>query len=162
MATLKGIGLKAVKTFTTGDGLGFTSNLYIDNKKVGIAEDKGQGGEVEFHILKPEHREEFSKRVKKYYEENPAEFDGEYDFINELFEAWETEKQFKASAKKGFPILIAMAFDKRTDDIGARFEGGYKSPIMVGVRDESIIQEQLDEHKPVEYKVFRQLSDFDM
>ena len=162
MATIKGIGMKAVKTFKTWDGVGFTANLYMDNKKIGIAQDEGHGGEVEFHILKPEHREEYSRRVKEYYEENPSSMNNEYDFINELYEAWETEKTFKSNTKKGFPITIQMSFHKRTDGVEQMFEGGYKPDIMVGVRNESIVQAQLDEHKPVEYKIFRTAEDFNM
>lgn len=162
MATIKGIGFKALKSFQTGDGVGFSANLYMDNKKVGFAQDQGCGGEVEFHILKPEDRAEYSKRVQEYYKENPAEMDNEYDFINELYEITETEKQFKKNAKKGFPIIIQMSFHKRTDTIEQVFAGGYKPDIMVGVRDENVAQSEIEKQKPVEYKIFRTLEDFNI
>lgn len=162
MASINGIALKAVKSFQTMDGVGFTSNVYIGNKKIGTAGDGGYGGEVELYIDR-EHREDYSKRVKEYYEKNPAEFNGETWFINELYELWETEKTFKSNSKKGFPILIAMSYHKRNAGIDEIFDGGgYKPDSMVGVQTEKSVKEQIVKNKPVEYKIYRAAADFSL
>jgi hypothetical protein len=157
MASINGIALKAVKTFQTMDGVGFQSNVYIGNKKIGVAGDGGFGGSVDIHIL-PEYRKEFSKRIQDYFEKHPAYLHTDEDFINELYELLETENQFKKNTKKGFPILISLSCYNRLK--GFDFEQPYQSSKMIGVIKESQIEEQVKKHKPIEYTVYRTLNDF--
>lgn len=159
MASINGVALKAVKSFVAMEGIGFTSNVYIDNKKVGAAGDGGYGGNVEIAI-EPKYREEFAKRVKVYFEKNPAIFSGDEWFINELYEMWENEKHFKKNSKKGFPILISMTYRKRNEE--SPLDRHFKPDVMVSVATESDIEYNLKNYEPVEYKVFRKLEDFNI
>lgn len=160
MAKIKNIQLKAIKFFNSGRGEGVTANLYIDNKKQGFIHDAGVGGMLEIDFLSREAREIFSDRVQAYYEENPASQNSEEDFIEELLQLAETEKVFKQSTKKGFPITIKFQYHKRTDSLEEMFANGFKHAEMVSVANEEVVAEQLEERQPVEYKVYRTLEDF--
>lgn len=160
MAKIKGIELKAVKVFNSRNGSGFESNLYIDGKKVGAAYDAGVGGVMNIDFLEKEAQQTFSERVTAYFQEKPAEMDSEEDFIEELFQLWEAEKQFKKASKQGLVITVDMDYHKRTTPIQEVFSAGYKPSEIVSVRSEEVLQRELAEKQPVEYTVFRTLEDF--
>lgn len=160
MASINGVQLKAIKHFETTRGVGFTANVYIDNKKAGIASDEGHGGMVDTRFESRELQETFLKRSKDYFEANPSVMDSPEDFIEELLQFAEAEQMFKKNTKKGFPILLVMNFYKRTDSLESVFANGFKEPQLVSVKDDSTLRVQLMEKNPVEHKVYRSVEDF--
>lgn len=159
MAAIKGVQLKSVKTFESRNGYGFSANLYINNKKVGVVGDEGRGGETDISIIKKEDRETFYQIVQQYYQENPADSNASYDFVEELLGLSEMEKIFKNNLKKGFTALVDLRYTKRQgEDLSAITE--IKVDEVVGLRNISHLNTVLEGDKPVEYTVYQDLNDF--
>lgn len=157
MAKIKGFELKGVKVFTARNGYGLSANIYLNNKKIGTAYDAGNGGAMDIFIEKPENRSKFSEVVETYYRENPSTLDGENGFIDELAALKEIESVFKKNEKKGYPITIALSFNKRNADLN---EISLEEDIVLGLSSESAIQMVIDQYNPFEYTIYRSLKDF--
>lgn len=160
MASIKGIQLKALKMYQTPSGTDFSANLYIDNKKVGQTVDVGDGGPIRIHFDKPEAQGVFEERMKTYFEENPTDVDGEDDFIVELIHLFEAEQMYKKNVKKDAHILITMQFHERTNTVDSLLKKDFKEPILLSITNEDILDELIEERKPVEYQIYRSLEDF--
>lgn len=160
MATIKGISLKSVKQFTGREGYGFSANVYLGSKKIGTAHDDASGGPMQIDISS-DYTEQFGDIVKTYYDENPATYMGEDMFIEELLELNFREKEFKKNSKKGFPILVFVAYEKRNaphEDFAKRDFS--KQDFIVSVREMKDVQLVKEKHPAVEYIVYQSLEDF--
>jgi len=76
MAIIKGITIKGLKTFMGQEGQGFSGNIYLDGKKIGTVTDAAYGGCYDYYFDKGKEKEveEFKKRTRKYFEDNPLLF----------------------------------------------------------------------------------------
>lgn len=171
MAKIKGIQLKAVKSFETMDGFAISANVYLNNKKVGEIIDEGNGGGMYGHFNGPKIEEELATIVKKFYEENPRYFIIKpknnlgwiIEFIeSELLELHDIEKEFKKNSKKGFGIMLFLSTHSRMED---PFNNGipYEGEQMVSVRVwdkkmEEMIKKDYPNFKNI--RIFKSLEDF--
>lgn len=130
MAKIFGVQLKARKTWEGREGIGCSSNIYMDNKKIGTFYDAGDGGSVDIRIDKPEMEKELNNRAKKYFEKFPFDktgleeeklmgksFEEKYgflvdteSFLEELDSLFETEKFWKEQVKKGRPVVLVCRY----------------------------------------------------
>ncbi len=138
MAIIKGITIKSLKTFMGQEGQGFSGNIYLDGKKIGTVTDAAYGGCYDYYFDKGKEKEveEFKKRIRKYFEENPRVdylktyymsledfkknkdnlpkqkvedmIEVEDSFICNLVDLSQLEKSYKKYAKLGYPIMIAL------------------------------------------------------
>lgn len=169
MAKIFNFELKALKSFTGREGIGFTANLYFKNKKVGEVNDYADGAGTNFdwdYKVSNEIKEQAIVSVRDYYAKYPSwritETTTDIGYIavlcDELYELKETEKFFKKQIKK-HPngALLDMRFSRRNV-----FELGSSPAQMVFVFEYSQenLDKNLEEFKPIEYNVFRDLNDF--
>ncbi len=69
MASIKGITLKKVKTFTGREGEGATADIYMDGKKIGSYADYADGGFYPDIRIDEVYQDDFDARVRQYYTE---------------------------------------------------------------------------------------------
>ena len=88
--------ITALKTFEGREGIGYTCNLYLNDKKVGSVRDTANGGPVEFDI-KEEAMIALKEEAKAFYGE-----DSHYDedcYIEELTIMHEVNQSLKRKCK---------------------------------------------------------------
>lgn len=167
MAKIMGLELKSVKTFIGTDGYGLNANLYYKGKKVAFILDKGNGGPLNIQFMPNVKQEDIFDIAQKYYEKYPKFmlYDTAWgkleDFVEELYALYETEKYFKKQVKKGFPIVVEVRYNKRTDDFLKNYDPS-KQDCMVAFKEWSDRTKDylMKEYQPVEYKVYEKLEDF--
>jgi reverse gyrase len=69
MRNIKGIYVTEVNYLETSRGIAYTAPLFMDNQKVGLIENRGDGGAT-FIYVDSEYRNEFYKRMNEYLKEN--------------------------------------------------------------------------------------------
>ena len=147
MASIKGVTLKAIKSFNGHDGQGFNANIYLDNKKIGEISDDGWGGGYQYDFNNKMNEAVFKERMKAYFNEYPSEFEEMDIFIYDILSLVGYEQAWKKAVKGKRPLLIVL-------------ESKYKSPIVYQASIESQIEGILQEEKPDKHTVFRSLEDF--
>jgi hypothetical protein len=163
MAKINGVELKGIKPTLGREGKGFFGNVYIDGKRAGHAADYGDGGCLSIHI-DPVFRAVFAQRWEAYAKvQNHASSYNDEDFINELFDLGEVEKQFKKETKKYSQPIVIVDIKKTTSIIPDVF---YENVVGMCTFDanttEERIQEQLKKQN-IDYDrliVYRKLVDF--
>lgn len=161
MATINGIGFKGVKTFTGREGHGFTANVYLNNKKVGMVADYANGGPLDIDI-EPKHREAVMAEINAYLEteKTTVMLDNEEDFFNALFTLYETEKTYKSNSKKGFGVLSVFHYVPK--DAPLSDPRHMKYPEMRGFSEISVVEEFKQKFKPVYTEDFTALEQFNI
>ena len=150
MVSMNGVQLKNVKTFKGIDGNGFNASIYMDNKKIGIVSDYGDGGEMDFNIT-PQFCYAFEQKVKN------SSFSYPDTFITRILDLLLIEKSFKKSVKKypkSNPVTIAV-YSEAFKGAG---EKTFSGKIYTAV--EKCVNEVIAIEKGNECKVFRTLTDF--
>lgn len=153
--------------------MGFTANLYLNNKKVSEILDSADGSyEFEYYIKEKSITKELIKLCKEYYKENPTSYvhysekGSEEGLISEIIRELMLfnfiEKNFKKYAKKGLPITIGIDFNTRT---AKYYDPGYsfENTIIAGVKqwdDEMKESLKKDYPKAIIFKAYRGLEDF--
>jgi len=117
MAKIKGYELKAIKTFTGMEGLGFEANLYSKNKKIGRVLDDASGGPLQTFIEDKEKERQFEEDTKNWGEElGKDSFMIDEIFIDELFTLKEKERIFKQAQKEGYKGIVVLT-DRYKEDL---------------------------------------------
>lgn len=122
MAKIYGVELKAVKYLEGREGIGFTSNIYLNNKKIGRFLDYADGAMAEYHfdLKAKKEEEELEKIAEKYFQDYPKalfyENDKVGEFLEELLQLKEREDQYKKLIKKNDKgVLLIGSYHKRTE-----------------------------------------------
>ena len=71
MASIAGIQVKGVKTYSGMEGFAEQGNLYMDGKKIGFWSQDADGGDDRYEFDKPESEQLFYNRIKDYFRKNP-------------------------------------------------------------------------------------------
>ena len=136
MAKINGIELKAIKTFSGMEGIGFSANIYVDGKKVGYVSDAAYGGCYDYDYDSQEGHTAVKEKIKQYYEKYPAVdtlkvyetpvdkidmgnlpreayqdmLEPEDCFFSDLLNLALREKDYKKNAKKGYTVMVYIDF----------------------------------------------------
>lgn len=183
MAKINGIQLKAVKTFVGTDGMGFSANIYLDNKKVGHVHDSAYGGCYDYDYDTKEGQEAVKEKIKEHYEKHPTVdtfkiydmqideidmdnlprksyedmFEPEDEFFSELLHLTLQEKDYKKNAKKGYTVMVYIDF--------LRAKCPTPLPISIACIADYDYTKDFDEAKEKSklayMKVFKSLADFE-
>lgn len=173
MAKIKGLQLKAYKSFEGREGYGFSANLYYKNKKVAFCFDSADGGEMDIDWLNNDKnlKEEIKTISEKYLKENelvssdnPIHSQGYIaNMIEELIRLSDIEKVLKKKKKQnpnGFVVYLRyIKANTRAKDIDF---SNYKEDDILSGNDwnEEIEKLILAKYKPVEYEIYTKLEDF--
>lgn len=159
MASISGISIDQYIEHETDNGMYFAGDIIMDGKKIGRFENDGEGGPTQFFFDKQDYKDEFEQRVSKYFHDHPATLDDNEGFVIELLDLMDAEKQFiKRSQQLKRPIILLQVNTySRTstyDDITEVATTYYT------LLNEVELQPLIQQIKPIEYFVYRQLQDF--
>ena len=119
MASIYGVTIKNVKEWSGMEGVGTQANVYYSGKRVGMWTDDGYGGccdyDFDTNIIKPAVEKYFKDWQKKYkgttyeglYGDDENMQHSFYDnFMSELANLYDMEKEYKKNAKKGYSVIV--------------------------------------------------------
>lgn len=108
MAEIYGITLKGCKEFQGMESDGVQGNIYVDGKKVGWYNDRGDGGEVEIDYDGKGIKQEVAARIKRFFERHPHEYPGPDFFYPMILQLKDYEKHLKKAVKRGCDSILAQ------------------------------------------------------
>ena len=166
MAKIYGVELKAVKYFEGMEGIGFNSNIYLNNKKIGTFSDYAFGAMEEYNFdLKTtkEQKQELKDIAEKYFQNYPKYLfypeDKITEFLGELLTLKEREDSYKKNIKKNKDaVLIIGSFKKRTDDFMDVIKDDETA--VAKFYDKDIIENYSKKQGFIETNVYKSLDDF--
>ena len=119
MASIYGVTIKNVKEWSGMEGIATQANVYYNNKRVGVWTDDGYGGCGRFDfntdIIKPAVEKFFKKWQKEhkgtiyenlYGDDEHMEFSFYDNFMSEVANLYDMEKEYKKNAKKGYNVIV--------------------------------------------------------
>lgn len=163
MAKIYGVELKAVKYFEGREGIGFTSNIYLNNKKIGRFLDYADGAMVEYNFDLKAKEEELEKIAEKYFQDYPkALFYENYkvgEFLEELLQLKEREEQYKKLIKKNDKgVLLIGSYHKRTEHPG--IETKLDETLTAKFYNEKSFEDYKKKQGYAELYIYKSLEDF--
>ncbi|MBL4952057.1 hypothetical protein JK635_07515 [Neobacillus sp. YIM B02564] len=105
MKTLKGLRVSRVDYHETSRGIAYTAPIYINNTKVGLVENRGDGGMTRL-LVEPEYRKEVASRIKAYFEDETKIHEQTHEDVREevfagyLIDLFEFGKVFTSEEKE--------------------------------------------------------------
>jgi hypothetical protein len=85
--TLNGVHVENVQYLSTSRGVAFTAVLYLDDQKIGMVENRGEGGPTSVDITDQEAKEEFYIRMQEYFvQQNIQPVEEESEFVDHLLD----------------------------------------------------------------------------
>jgi hypothetical protein len=163
LASIKKIEVKEFQQKLTDEGVAFFGVVVMDEERIGVFQNKGDGELTKVKINEKEKEDEFKKRVKEFYEENPAIFTSEtYFLVEELTTLQETEDIFRLKVGAGESLLQTF-FHERTTPLH-EIERRKMAPKYFIVRNEEEKEEILkkEEKEWKRYNVYSSLDDFSL
>lgn len=122
MASIYGIRLRNLKTFTGMEGTGFSASLYLDRKKVGTVSDIANGGSMEYVWTKYEDRDAFDRRVDQYWKK---------------YRLYDTVEIFKMGREKAWEAFKSDTLPVQNDRFGIMpFEDSFINELIGLIQDE--------------------------
>lgn len=97
---IKGIYITEVNYLETSRGVAYTAPLYMDGKKIGTIENKGDGGVTSIFVK--EYSEELNRRIDEYLKEksNKEVYDKKEEFANDVIDIFEFGKVLTEEEKE--------------------------------------------------------------
>lgn len=168
MAKIYGVELKAVKYFEGREGVGFNSNIYLNNKKIGTFSDYAFGAMEEYDFdskTTEQQKQELKDIAEKYFQNYPKYLfypeDKITEFLGELLTLKEREDSYKKNIKKNKDaVLIIGSFHKRTDDFMAVDITKMDEVAVAKFYDKDVIDSYSKKQGFKETSVYKSLDDF--
>lgn len=163
MASIYEFELRGIKTLNK---IGFTANLYYNNKKICNYTDNNDGLIPSIIFDKNFSQNDILNEIKLFYRNNPKEMIYNSDnyliieFVEELYRLKELETIFKKLNKKEKTSLIELKFSKRISYISEY----QKEDICISTTllNEEFMSKLLEKYKPVEYTIYNSINDFNI
>lgn len=166
MAKIYGVELKAIKYFEGREGIGFNSNIYLNNKKIGTFSDYAFGAMEEYSFdskTTKEQIQELRELAEQYFNDFPMYLfypqDKVVEFLSEILKLKEIEDSFKKERKKNSEcIIITGSFEKRTElqlsDVA--------DEVIVSINhyDKVKVSNYIKKQGFIEYNIYKSLEDF--
>jgi hypothetical protein len=91
----------------------FAAAIYADGRRIGTAENHGQGGPNAYHIADRAEREAFEAAGLAWAAEEGIDFEPVESFVDVLLDDVENRRRAKRAAKQGFPVagLVVVGAD---------------------------------------------------
>lgn len=156
MAMIKGVTLKAVKTWQGREGVCNQGNIYIDNKKAGWYSENDSVLEPEIVFETQDMAFVFEERKKKFFDKYPQPYHEDVVFFDKLLHLIVYEKQFKKAVKQGYKALICQNPLTDSDEKESQYE-------WFGYVYTNEVQQTLEQYQKKGYsnlKAYQSLEDF--
>jgi len=147
MASIQNVSLKALKSGFGRNENGFQANIYLGKKKIGFVLDEGNGGALKIDIM--DKQEEFEQIAQNHMKSKQKDYySAEEDFLYELVELVDNEKEYKKAVKKGFNYVVFLDY------------GMKKMPEIARCTTEQGVKKMINECQPEKHTVYGSLEDF--